>query len=145
VIRSAVEEVRSHRTAKRRNWFDISSGIVILLEAASRYKTYKGFQPAHLLALAGVLTILKGVFADKFPRRRRIVLSDKGIFARRSPFISFSLEWTEIKSIHSTPLALSFLLKVGKKVLHLKRVENRSEVIDKTLDAARVRGIEIVE
>jgi hypothetical protein len=145
VMRSALEELWSHHTSKQRNWFDISSGIVIVIEAASQYKSYKGLQPAHLLILVGVLTILRGLFADKIPQLQRVMITDDSFFARKSLLSSVSLKWNDFTRIHRAPAALSFDLKKGSKVLSLRHMENRSEVINRTVESALAHGIEIAE
>ena len=145
VVRSAIEELRSRTTYKRINWFDISGGCVILLEAATRYKPYKGFQPAHLLALAGIITILRGIFAEKFPRFRRVELNEEGLFARTKPFRSIRFLWNDLVRIDRSPSTLTFVFEQGTSKLRLKQVENRVEVMEKIIEAAREHGIKTTE
>ena len=145
VVRSAIEELRSSTTHKRINWFDISGGCVILLEAATRYKPYKGFQPAHLLALAGIITILRGIFAEKFPRFRRVELNEEGLFARTKPFRSIKFRWSDLMRIDRSPSTLTFVFEQRTSKLRLKQVENRVEVMEKIIEAAREHGIKTTE
>lgn len=145
VVRSAIDEFRGHKSHRKVNWFDISGGCVILIDAATRYKPYKGFQPAHLLILAGILIILRGIFEEKLPKLRRVVLSDEHIFARTSLFHSTSCHWNDVLKIERTPTRVLFILRTGKKELNLRRTGNRTEVIDKIVETATGRGIEVCE
>jgi hypothetical protein len=145
VVRSAIEELRSSTAQKKINWFGISGGCVILLEAANRYKPYKGFQPAHLLALAGVITILRGIFPEKFPRFRRVELTDEGLFARTKPFLSIKFLWNDLVRIDRSPSMLTFVFEQRTSKLRLKHIENRVEVMDKIIETAREHGIKTTE
>jgi hypothetical protein len=145
VVRSAIEELRSSTTHKKINWFGISVGCVILLEAATRYKPYKGFQPAHLLALAGVITILRGIFPEKLPRFRRVELTEEGFFARTKPFRSIKFLWNDLVRIDRSPSTLTFVFEQRTSKLRLKQVENRVEVMERIAEAARERGIKTTE
>ncbi len=145
VIRWAIEEVRRETTQRRVKWFDIVAGLVMIVDAVNRYNVHKAFQPAHLLILAGILSILRGTFAEKLPGLRRVVLKDEGIFARTSVFHSFSCSWSDIDKIERDNSALLFILRNGSKRLKLNRAENRAEVIRKISEVAMERGIQIVE
>jgi len=143
VVRAAIEELRTKKERGGVNWFDISSGIVILIEVVNTYKPYKGFQPAHLLFLVGVITILRGIFAEKWPRRRRVELSEDGLFARTKPFRSIAFRWSDVERISRSPAVLTFLSGEKTFELNLKRVGNRDEVIEKIIEAATERNIQI--
>ena len=142
VVRSALGEFRKDRRHRKVNWFDIFGGCVVLLDAADRYNTHKGFQPAHLLFLAGIIIVLRGLFEEKFPKMRRVVLSEETIFVRTSPFHSWELPWSSILRIERSPRALSFTIRNGNKPLNLRRAENREEIMDVIAETARGRGIE---
>lgn len=141
VIRSAIEELRHRNIHRKLNWFDISGGCVILIEAASRYKSYKGFQPAHLYFLAGLVTILRGIFSEKFPKMRRVVLSDDGIFARTALLRWVSCSWADLLRIDRSTNAIVFVRENHNTTLNLRRVENRAEVIERIVEAAKEHGI----
>jgi hypothetical protein len=141
VIRSAIEELRHRNIHRKLNWFDISGGCVILIEAASRYKSYKGFQPAHLYFLAGLVTILRGIFSEKFPKMRRVVLSDDGIFARTALLRWVSCSWADLLRIDRSTNAIVFVRNNHNTTLNLRRVENRAEVIERIVEAAKEHGI----
>ena len=145
VVRSAVEELRGGAIHRKINWFDVSGGCVIILEAASRYNPSKGFQPAHLLILAGVVTILRGIFDEKFPRVRRVVLSDEGLFVRTKPFVSVKCRWSDLARIDRSPSTLTFVSDREVLTLNLKGFGNKSEVMEKIIDVAANRGIAIRE
>jgi hypothetical protein len=127
------------------NWFDILGGVVIILDAISQYKPWKHFQPAHLLLLAGVVTILRAIVADKIPKSRRVVISQEKLFVRTAPFRGLALRWSDIARIDWTASAIVFLVGNRKTRLSLRRAENKAEVIHSILDAAREHGIEIAE
>lgn len=145
VVRSAIEELKSNAVRRTLNWFDISGGCVILIEAATRYNPHKGFQPAHLLILAGIITILRGFFAERFPTLRRVELSAAGLFARTNLFHSISIQWSNLERIDQSDSALLFIVGQRTQKLHLRRAGNRDEVIEKIIDAARARGIQVEE
>ncbi len=143
VIRSAIEQLRHKNIHRKLNWFDISGGCVILIEAASRYKSYKGFQPAHLYFLAGLVTVLRGIFSEKFPKMRRVILGDDGIFARTSLLRWVSCSWADLLRIDRSTNTIVLVSNDRNTTLNLKRVENRAEVIERIVEAANGHGIPI--
>ena len=145
VVRWTVEEFRRKAKPRTVKWFDVAAGCAIIVDAINRYNTHKGFQPAHVLILAGIVIILRGLYEEKFPRRRKVVLSDEGVFARTSPFRSLSCSWTDIEKIERNASGVVFILKSGRKVLSVKRAENGVEIIDRIAEAAAGRGIAVVE
>ncbi len=145
VIRWAIEELRHEAKRRKVKWFDIVGGCAILIDAANRYNVHKGFQPAHLMIFIGLVTILRGIFAEKLPGFRRVVLKDDGIFARTSPFHSLSCSWSEVSKIECGPTSIVFILKNERKRLNLKRAENRTEVVDRISETATARGIPVVQ
>jgi hypothetical protein len=145
VVRSAIEELRNDASHKKINWFDVSGGCVIMIEAVTRYNPHKAFQPAHLLILAGIVTILRGVFAERFPRLRRVELSEDGLFARTNRFHSMRLQWGDLVRIERSTSTLTFLFGKKTSKLRLRQVENGADVMEKILEAARQRGIRVEE
>jgi hypothetical protein len=145
VIHSAIDELRNKKSRREINWFDISGGCVIIIEAVNRYNPQKGFQPAHLLIFAGIVTILRGVFAERFPKLRLVKLSEEGLFARTNPFRSISFQWSDLVRIDQSASALMFHLGQRALKLHLRQAGNREDVMEKILGAARARGIQVEE
>jgi hypothetical protein len=113
------------------HWFDVFAGVVILLEAWHKYKPGKGFQPATLLVLVGVLTFLMGLFHAKLAQLARFTCNETGFLARTSPFHKLQLAWQDIAAVQSADSAISLTLKDGQhRVIKLRRIENKSEVIN---------------
>ena len=113
------------------HWFDIFAGIAILLEAWHKYKPEKGFQPATLIALVGVLTFLMGLFHAKLAQLARLTCDETGLLARTSPFHKVRLSWKDIAAVQSVDSAINFTLKNGQqRAIKLRRIENRNEVIN---------------
>ena len=142
-IRFAVQELKHSESHGTMSWFDISGGCVILIDALNQYKPYKGFQPAHLLILAGIVTVIKGMFGDKWPTVRRVELSDEGLYARTHRFRSIKFHWKDLRKIQRTSSKLIFYH--GQKIskLRLRLMENRKEVIDSIVEAVTTQGIQI--
>lgn len=111
------------------NWFDIFAGIVLFVEAFHKYSPEKGFQPAHLYVLAGVLTIIKGMFHARLPSSTRLTCTKEGLFARTSPFRSLKLSWHEIASVQVSHTAIMITTKSGeRRKIGLRNVENKTAV-----------------
>ncbi|MGH7451649.1 MAG: hypothetical protein ACRENG_09915 [bacterium] len=89
VFISFVREMRKPAEAKHHgiHWFDIFAGIVILLEAWHKYKPDKGFQPATLLVLVGVLTFPWGFFMPS-SRSSPVSPAMKPAFSRELPLFT---------------------------------------------------------
>jgi hypothetical protein len=145
LIRWAVEELRRQAKPRTIKWFDVAAGCVMFVDAVHRYNVHKGFQPAHLLILAGFITILRGIFVTRLPGRRRVVLRDEGVFAHTALFRTLSLSWSDIQKIERGPFGVVFILGNERKRLNLKRIENRTEVIDRIAGAATGQGIPVVD
>ncbi len=145
VLRFAVTELNGHRPSRRVSWFDILGGIVIIIDAINQYKPWKHFQPAYLLLLVGILTITRAIFLEKMPKRRRAVISQEKLFVRTAPFRALTLRWSEIVRISPSETALEIVTGRRSTRLSLRRFQNRLEVIHAILDAARERGIEVIE
>ena len=144
VIRFAVEEFRSERHPRKFNWFDISAGFVILIDAVNQYKSYKGFQAAHLYFLVGIGTIVRGFYAEKIPLLRRVTLSDDRIVARTAIFRGISSRWDGVLRVDCLTTSIVFILEGRKKRLNLRRFENRAEIIEKIASAAKEHSVEVM-
>jgi len=143
VVRLAIEELHSKHARKRFNWFDVSAGCVILIEAVNQYKPYKGFQPAYFYFLVGILTILRGIFAGKLPTFRKVTLNDEGIFVRTALLRSFSFSWSDLFRIDRSASALVFHSTGRARTLNLRRIENKNELLETIIGAAGERGIQV--
>jgi len=143
VIRTAITELRQHKNRNIINWFDISAGCVILIEAADMYKSHKGFQPAHILYLIGVLTIVRGILAERLPKMKQVVLSEEKMYARTSLFRVVSCSWKDLSQIEIKKSAIVFTERDQKKQFGLRRIGNRDEVVSRIIEHAKVFGIPV--
>ncbi len=143
VIRFAIAEMRSHPAHSKINWFDTLAGVVIVLNAHDIYKPYKGFQPAHLLLLAGILTIVRGILAERLPTRRRIVIEREYLLIRTSPFRRVKIPWTDLHEVAARGETIDFTLRKGSASVSLKRFENAQEGVSAILDSAKERNISV--
>jgi hypothetical protein len=113
------------------HWFDIFAGIVIGLEAWHKYKPEKGFQPATLLFIVGVVTFLMGIFHGKLSRLARLTCDENGFLARISPFHKLQLAWKDISAVQAANNAIQIITaNDARHKINLRRVENKNAVID---------------
>jgi hypothetical protein len=110
-------------------WVDILAGVMILWEAWHKYNPAKGFQPATLVLIIGVITIALGVFHGRIPKTRRLVLEPDGFLIRTSPFRRLRLRWKEITGIVVSDSLLTAVMKTGgKRTISLKSIVNHEEL-----------------
>jgi len=133
LIISFIRDMRqsAHAAPHGVHWFDIFAGIVIGLEAWHKYKPEKGFQPATLLFIVGVITFLLGIFHGKLSRLARLTCDENGLLARTSPFHKLQLGWKDIAAVQATNNAIQITTANDeRRKISLRRVENKNEVID---------------
>ncbi len=133
VVISFAREMRqsAHAEPHGVNWVDIFAGIVILLEAWHKYKPEKGFQPATLLMLVGVITFLIGIFHAKLARLARLTCNETGFFSRTSPFHKLELLWKDIAAVQSDDSSIKITTKNGRhRKISLRKVENKNAIAD---------------
>jgi len=133
LIISFIRDMRqsAHAAPHGVHWFDIFAGIVIGLEAWHKYKPTKGFQPATLLFIVGVLTFLLGIFHGKLSRFARLTCDENGFVTRPSPFHKLQLGWKDIAAVQVENNAIQITSVNGEnRKISLRRVENKNEVMD---------------
>lgn len=133
LIISFIRDMRQPAHAEHHgvHWFDIFAGIVIGLEAWHKYKPEKGFQPATLLLIVGVITFLLGLFHDKLSQFARLTCDENGFLARTSPFHKLQSAWKDITAVQAENTAIQITTTNNQhRKLSLRRVENKKEVVD---------------
>lgn len=131
VFISFIREMRQPAHAKPHgvNWVDIFAGAVILLEAWHKYKPEKGFQPATLLFLAGLVTCGLGIFHAKLAQLARLHCDANGFLARMSPFKKLQLAWQDIAAVQLEPATIRITTHDHQQhKLSLRLVENKTAV-----------------
>lgn len=121
----------SHAALHGVHWFDVFAGIVIGLEAWHKYKPEKGFQPATLLFIVGMLTFLLGIFHGKLNAIRRLTCAESGFLARTSLFHKLELTWKNIAAVQTANDSIQIITANGENhKINLRRVENKNEVVN---------------
>lgn len=110
-------------------WVDILAGVMIIWEAWHKYNPAKGFQPAALILIIGLITIALGVFHDRIPKSRRLVLEPDGFLIRTSPFRRLRVRWKEISGVVISDNMLTAVMKAGgRRTISLKSIVNQEEI-----------------
>ena len=133
LIISFIRDMRQSAHAKHHgvHWFDIFAGVVIGLEAWHKYKPEKGFQPATLLFIVGVVTFLMGIFHGKLSQFARLTCDENGLLARTSPFHKLQLAWEDVAAVRAANNAIQITTTNDeRRKINLRRVENKNEVVD---------------
>lgn len=126
--------LREWRSFKRHvhhkiQWYDLVSGIVLMLNAATMYKPLRAFQPAHLYFAASVLTILKALsIIEPIILFRRLTISDAGFTLRIGPFSRYHFLWNEIVDIEIRDQALNITTLKGQRHISLKKIADTEEM-----------------
>jgi hypothetical protein len=131
MIAAGVREWRSLRAPShhRIQWYDIISGSVMMLDAVTMYKPWKGFQPAWFYAAASLLVILKGFSVFKPVGIRRLTLTDDGFTVRTGLFSSLHCRWDEIDRIAIVGNRLIVYTQSGERSLSFSKITNHGEVL----------------
>lgn len=117
---------RHHRI----EWYDLVSGIVMMLDAWAMYKPWKGFQPAYLYCFASLFLVLKGFSIIKPPGFfHRLTVSDTGFTLRAGPFSSLHCMWEETIQIVLNDGILEIATPRGSRRISLKKIANKDEVL----------------
>ncbi len=133
LIISFIRDMRqsAHAAHHGVHWFDVFAGIVIGLEAWHKYKPEKGFQPATLLFIVGVITFLLGLFHGKLSVSRRLTCDGNGFLARTSPFHKLELAWKDIAAVQTSNDAIQITAINGEnREINLRRVENKNALVN---------------
>ena len=147
LVAFGVKEWRSSPGEQQRSvqWFDVLGGVVTMVNAFAIYKPTKGFQPATLYFIAGLVIIAKGVFASKLPGKRRLTITKDGFKIRTSPFRVLKMSWNEIALLTVDESKVSVTTKDNsERGISLRRVANSSEAASALIDSARERGINVI-
>ena len=110
-------------------WYDLVSGIVLMLNAATMYKPLKGFQPAHLYFAVSVLIILKALsIIEPINLFHRLTISDSGFTLRTGPFSRFRFKWNDIVDIEIKDHHLNITTMNGQRNISLKKIADTEEM-----------------
>lgn len=126
-----VREMRqpAHTKPHGVHWVDVFAGVIILLEAWHKYKPEKGFQPATLLFVAGILIFCMGILHAKLAQLARLSCDANGFCARMSPFRKLQLLWQDIAAVRLESAAIRITTKDHRQhKFGLRAVENRNEI-----------------
>ncbi len=148
VIVAVVRELRKRAPREHSviGWVDAFAGCVIIVEGINHYHPHKGFQPAYLYWLAGLLTILLGVFHEKVSSVRRITFRKEALSIRTRLLRSFTISWDAIASIQFSRDALVLQTQDGGTLrLGLKNYENIEQIRDAFSAEAASHEIDFVD
>jgi hypothetical protein len=110
-------------------WYDLVSGIVLMLNAATMYKPWGGFQPAHLYFAVSVLIILKALsIIEPISLFRRLTISNVGFTLRTGPFLWFHFLWNEILALEIRDHVLNITTLKGQRQISLKSIADTEEM-----------------
>jgi len=110
-------------------WYDLVSGVVMGIDAASMYKPWKGFQPADLYAILALFLMLKGFGVIRVPEPfRGLTISEAGFGLRTGPFSRSSFTWEDVEGISREGHHLLVRTKTGVSNISLRRISSPREV-----------------
>ena len=110
-------------------WYDLVSGIVLMINAATMYRPGKGFQPAHLYFAASVLIILKGLSViEPINLFHRLTISNAGFTLRIGPFSYYRFAWNEIVDFEIKDHVLNITTLQGQRQISLKKIAYTEEM-----------------
>ena len=110
-------------------WYDVVSGLVMMLDAGMMYKPGRGFQPAHLYFIASLILMLKGLSIIKSPSLfRRLTISDAGFRLKTGLFFWLHYRWEDILGLAMDDNVLHVTTLEGDRRISLKKIANRDEV-----------------
>ena len=126
--------LREWRSLKERGqttikWYELVSGIVLMINAVTMYKPVGQFQPAHLYFAASVLIILKGLsIIEPISLFRRLSISDHGFILRTGPFTSYRFAWSEIVQFEIKEQMLNITTLKGQRHISLKKIADTEKI-----------------
>jgi hypothetical protein len=130
VVIFGLRELRSLKKNEHQKiqWYDLISGIVLMINAATMYKP-KGFQPAYLYFAASVLIILKALsIIGPMSLFRRVTISDVGFTIKTGPFAWYHFSWNEIEDISIRDHILKITTSKGHRRISLKKIADIEEM-----------------
>ena len=123
-------------------WYDVVTGIVMMLDAWTMYKPWKGFQPAYLYSVLSLFYVLKGFSIIKPPGFfHRLTISDTGFTLRAGLFSSLHCMWEETIQIVLNDGILEIATPRGSRRISLKKIANRDEVLS-TLTSSMPQNVQ---
>ena len=127
----------------RIQWFDVMSGVMMLTDAVTMYKPWKGFQPAWFYAAIAVFIILRGFSVIKTIGIRRLTITEEG-FSIRTHFHSvLRCRWDEVKTISLLDHSLVVETTHGTRSFSLRRVANKEELLAALLAAPEYHSLPV--
>jgi hypothetical protein len=119
-------------------WYDLVSGIVLMLNAATMYKP-GGFQPAHLYFAASVLIILKALsIIEPISLFRRLTISNDGFTLKTGPFSWYHFSWNEIIRLEIRDHVLNITTPKGQRQISLKKIADTEEMNSALTSSLRI-------
>ncbi|HTR81237.1 MAG TPA: hypothetical protein VMM58_06360 [Bacteroidota bacterium] len=112
---------------RRIQWYDVASGVVMLLNVYSMYKPWKGFQPADLYLALALFLLLRGFSIIRLPHRRKLTLSENEFTIRTRPLSFLRCSWKDVEKISMENSTLVVLTSTGKKKISLRQIENKDD------------------
>ena len=128
-------------THRRIQWFDIMTGVMMLIDAVTMYKPWKGFQPAWLYAAASLFIILKGFSIIRPIGIRRLTITEEGFYVRTNLHSVLRCRWNEVEAVSLRDHALVVVTTQETRSLSLRRIANREELLSALLDAPEYRSL----
>lgn len=143
VVAFALREWRSlaGRIHNRIHWFDIMSGVMMLIDAVAMYKPWKGFQPAWLYAAASLFIVLKGFSIIRPIGMRRLTITEEGFSVRTHLHSVLRCRWNQVETISLEEHALVVVTTQGTRSFSLRKIANREEVLATLLAAPEYRSL----
>jgi len=130
VVIFGLREWRSLKQHERHKiqWYDLVSGIVLMLNAATMYKP-GGFQPAHLYFAASVLIILKALsIIEPISLFRRLTISNAGFTLKTGPFSWYRYSWNDVVDLEIRDHVLNITTSKGQRQISLKKIADTEEM-----------------
>ncbi len=134
VAASVIREFRRSHTEKHSSvpWVDVFAASMLAIEGAHKLaEGNKHITIATCYFLLAVATVFIGIRLHHGFGLRRIVLDDKRIFVRMSPFRSFAVNWDALDSVRISPAGLELVSEQDRRnTIDFSELTNGREVHD---------------
>jgi hypothetical protein len=132
LILVGIREWRSLRAPAhhRIQWYDVLTGVVMMIDAVMMYKSSKVFQPAWFYAVASVIVMLKGFAIINPTGIHRLTISEHGFAIRTSLFSSLRCTWDEIVRITIDRCRLIVSTPSTERSISVRKISNAQEAVD---------------
>jgi hypothetical protein len=121
-------------------WVDVFAAVMLFAEGLN--KRHPGGTAQYAYYLLSALTLLMGIYHERFTSLRSVTIDDRGVSARTSPYRSFRVAWDEVSSAEIGDDAISFGTTAGREHrIKLGRLTNADEVRTRVGEALRLRGV----